>query len=183
MRKRLNANWVFITATATVLASALFSGGCERATHRAVNVAAGEYYTEDELLKLSNSIKNQYCRQLESERGQVQSEFEAKSAELAQTNDGISTARARRDGLERDVIATEAEVRTLEDQIAEIRALPTIWKIRPGEDLAVIAALPEIYNDRDKWWKLMEANKRKIVDPFYCFPDTVIVIPRDWPVK
>ncbi len=182
MRTRLNALTILALTAGWVLPTILWSGGCEHAKQRTVDVEAGEYYTEDELVLLPVGIKNKYCQDLESERGRAQQGLEAKSTELTQTNDQIAVARARRDGLERDLIVAEAELRTLDDQLGEVKALPTTWKIRQGEDLAVIAALPEIYNDRDKWWRILEANKYKIPDPFYCFPDTMIVIPRDWPV-
>ena len=41
---------------------------------------------------------------------------------------------------------------------------------------------PRVYNDIDKWWKIFEANMHIIEDPYYIFPDTVLSIPRDWPI-
>ena len=56
-------------------------------------------------------------------------------------------------------------------------------RIRIGESLETIAALPGVYNDAGKWWRLLEANKAIILDPYYCLADTVIFIPRDWPTN
>lgn len=180
MGKRLGLLWILVFAAPL---AALLAGGCGGTKHRTVDVSAGEYYAEDEIAKLPDDLKRKYCRTLDAERTRVQQRFETTTAELTETADRITAARAKRDALDRELLTLEAELRTLDDLIAEVRALPTTWKIRPGESLSSISALPEIYNDVDKWWRLYEANKDKVPDPYYTFPDTVIVIPRDWPVK
>jgi nucleoid-associated protein YgaU len=164
------------------IVAAFLMCGCGGGKHRTINVAAGEYYTEDEIVQLSEGRHSEYCSDLESQRAVVQGQFEALTAEVARTSDAITAARKRQDDLERQLLAVESDLRTLDDQLEEVRALPTTWKVRPGESLSSISALPEIYNDVDKWWKLYEVNKDKVPDPYFCFPDTVIVIPRDWPV-
>jgi len=63
----------------------------------------------------------------------------------------------------------------------DVEALPKLWSVRAGESLSLISGYDQIYNDIDKWEKIFEANLDKIVDPYYIFPDTVLVIPRDWP--
>jgi nucleoid-associated protein YgaU len=173
----------FVAATLVLSMAMIFAGGCEKAKVRSVNVAAGEYYTEDELIELTESGKGAYCRDLDKTRATVQAEFEAKTKELADINENITALRSKRDQLDRDLLATEAEIRTLNDQISEVQALPTHWRIRIGDSLKSISALPQVYNDDAKWWKLFEANKKILLDPFYCLADTVIVIPRDWPAN
>ena len=171
-----------VIVTALLTAPAVFlSGGCERAQIREVNVSSGDYYSEDEIAAMGEGAAGTYCRDLEATRASTQAEFEAKTQELASINQNITTARAKRDQLDRELLATEAEIRTLNDQIAEVQKLPTEWRIRVGDDLKDVAALTQVYNDSLKWWKLFEANKNILLDPHYCLADTTIVIPRDWP--
>lgn len=180
MKNRLSMLWIIALAVGITLPAVFLSAGCGRGKQRTVDVSAGEYYTEDELQEMTDGKRNNYCRDLEAARARTQQEFDEMTAELARTNERITAARADRDQLERQLIVVEADLRTLDDQIEEIQALPTNWKVKPGESLSSIAALPEIYNDVDKWWRLYEANKDKVPDPYFCFPDTVLVIPRDW---
>jgi nucleoid-associated protein YgaU len=182
MAKRINLIWIMAVLIAVATLTTMLVNSCGRAKRRTVDVATGEYHTEDEIAEMSDRQKREYCRALESQRDNVQQRFDAMTAELAETGDQITAARKQKDDLERQLLAVESDIRTLDDQIEEVRALPSTWKIRPGESLSSIAALPEIYNDIDKWWKLYEVNKDKVPDPYFCFPDTVIVIPRDWPV-
>jgi prefoldin subunit 5 len=181
MRNRSAGHWTTILTAIAAWSVVAVGGGCERATSRSVNVAAGEYYTEDELAELSMHAMNRYCENLGAVRSTTQQEFEAKTQELAETNDKITAASAKRSALDRERVGLEAEIRTLHDQIAEVRALPDSVQVRIGESLETIAALSDVYNDPSKWWMLFESNKNIILDPFYCLADTVIVIPRDWP--
>jgi chromosome segregation ATPase len=144
-------------------------------------VPSGQYYAEDEIQSLPDNERGKYCRDLETVRAQTQREFEAKTQAVKETSDLISSTRTQKDRLERELVTLAAELRTLSDQIDEVKALPTTWRIRAGETLASISALPDIYNDYDKWWRLFEANKDIVFDPWYSATDTVIVVPRDWP--
>ncbi len=170
-------------AVGLACAAVVLSNGCSRAKVRAVNIEAGDYYTEDELLKLPAGAKNRYCGDLEAGRARVQKEFDAKTQELKDLSTRINTTRVNKDARERELLALEAEVRTLNDQIAEVKALPRTYKVRTGESLSYISSLPQIYNDIDKWWKLYEANKDRVLDPYFLQPDSVIIIPRDWPTR
>jgi nucleoid-associated protein YgaU len=169
-----------IVAAVLAASAVVFSLGCESAKVRDADVAAGDYYSEDEIAALDEGAAGTYCRDLEAVRTRTEAEFEAKTKELAGINQTITSTRAKRDQLDRDLLATEAEIRTLNDLISEVRALPTQWRIRVGDDLKAIAALTPVYNDSLKWWKLFEANKDILLDPHYCLADTTIVIPRDW---
>jgi hypothetical protein len=174
---------IIIVAGLLFVAGAMVSG-CDRgAKYRKVDVAAGQYYSEDEIQILPEGEKGKYCRDLESVRAETQREFEAKTQEAKATADQIVATRAEKDRLEREIVTLAAEIRTLGDQIDEVKALPTTWRIRAGETLASIAVLPNVYNDYDKWWRLFEANKDLVFDPWYSALDTVIVIPRNWPTK
>jgi len=180
MQKSLRMLNGFVVTAVLVVSAIVFAGGCEKSKVRQVSVPAGEYYSESEVLELTEGAKNTYCRDIEEERARTQQEFEAKTQELATINGQITAARAKRDQLDRDLLTTEAEIRTLNELVGEVLALPTSWRIRIGDSLESIAALPQVYNDPDRWWKLFEANKLILLDPNYCLADTVIVIPRDW---
>jgi nucleoid-associated protein YgaU len=162
---------------------ALYAVGCGGPKLRKVNVSEGDYYSEDEWASLSSRQKDAYCRTLTTEMDATQAEFEAKTTELQDTKDLIASTRQQVVPVERQVHELEAEIRDLNSQIDEVKALPTTYTVKPGDWLTTIARNEKIYNDMDKWWKIFEANKDKIDDPYYIFPDTVLVIPRDWPVE
>lgn len=170
----------FVLVPAVVV---LFAGGCGGSKERRVNVSAGEYYSEDELVLLSDGTRSSYCNDLGKVRTSAQQEFEAKTQELAETNERIKTVSARRTELDRERVQLDMEIQSINDQITRVKALPDSVKIRIGESLETIAALPEVYNDAGKWWRLLEANKHVILDPYYCLADTMIAIPRDWPAN
>ena len=181
MQKSLRMLSGFVVTAVLAVSAIVLAGGCEKSKVRQVNVPAGEYYTEGEILELTEGAMNAYCREIEEARARTQAELDAKTQELAAINEQITAARAKRDQLDRDLLATEAEIRTLNELVGEVLELPTSWRIRIGDNLESIAALPQVYNDPDRWWKLFEANKYILLDPHYCLADTVIVIPRDWP--
>ncbi|MFQ5472574.1 MAG: LysM peptidoglycan-binding domain-containing protein [Dehalococcoidia bacterium] len=163
------------------LAAAAVSSGCSGVKYRHVNVSAGEYYSEDEYELLPDGRKDSYCSELQLELSVARQEFEEKSSEIQRTKDLIASLRSQVVPIETEVRRLEAEIRTLNAEIEEVKALPKTWKVRPGDTLTGIAMMDEIYNDIDKWEALFEANKDKIQDPYYIFPDTVLVIPRNWP--
>ena len=172
---------VALIVAALVAPLVVVSGGCSRSKKREVDVSAGEYYGEDELLEMSDRSKNKYCQDLGTELTRTQAEFEAKTQDLKDTREAVDATRLAIDPVEREVLRLESDIRTLNDLIAEVRALPTTWTVKDGESLSLISSFPEDYNDVEKWWKIFEANQDKVDDPFYVFPDTVLVIPRDLP--
>jgi len=159
----------------------IISSGCSRSKQRQVNVSAGEYYSEDELLEMSDGKKSAYCQDLQAELTRTQEEHDAKTRDLLETRDLTRALRAKIGPIEREVLQLESDIRSLNDLIEEVKALPTEYVVKDGDSLSYISSRPEIYNDIEKWWKIFEANQDKVDDPFYVFPDTVLVIPRDWP--
>jgi|GEM_PF-2201252 len=56
---------------------------------------------------------------------------------------------------------------------------PETYKVRAGDTLAKIAALPEIYNNPKKWTLIYNANKIILPDPYTLYVGQVLVIPRE----
>jgi hypothetical protein len=161
----------------------MYLAGCAGTKTRTVNVTAGEYYSEDEYDLLGNRAKSTYCNELQAEMTSSQTEFDRITREIQNAKDLITSTRRSIVPIEREVLQLESDIRTLEDDIADVKALPTEWRIKAGESLTIIAMQKNIYNDIDKWWRIFDANRIKIDDPYYIFPDTVLVIPRDWPLE
>ncbi len=182
MGNRIETIWK-IALTAVVVSGMLLIGACGGSKEKKIEVAAGEYYSEAELERLSAGMKNRYCNDLGSLRESAQQELEAKTRELEETNEKIKTVGAKRAELDRERVRLEVDIRALKEQITAVDALPDSVRIRVGESLETIAALPDVYNDSTKWWKLLEANEQILLDPFYCLSDTVIYIPRNWPAN
>jgi nucleoid-associated protein YgaU len=172
----------FLTAFFAVTA-AVYLVGCASNVARTVNVGAGEYYSEDEYDLLGNRAKSSYCNELQAEMTGSQTEFDRVTREIQDAKDLIQSIRRSIVPIEREVLQLESDIRTLEDDIADVKALPSEWHIRAGESLTIIAMQKNVYNDIDKWWRIFDANRIKIDDPYYIFPDTVLVIPRDWPTE
>ena len=57
--------------------------------------------------------------------------------------------------------------------------LVTKYKVKRGQTLGDISALPEVYGTTKKWKKIYEANKDKIENPDKIYAGQVLVIPRD----
>jgi hypothetical protein len=159
----------------------LLGTGCGGSKLRNVDGGAGEYYSEDEYLSLSNRQKNNYCNSLGAMLNKFEVEVANKQSRIAAARAQIDSLRDAMVPLERDVLRLESDIRTLEDEIAQVEAMPKTWLVKDGESLSLIAGHDEIYNDIDKWPKIFEANTDKIEDPYFIFPDSVLVIPRDWP--
>jgi hypothetical protein len=175
--KRLRLFTCLLLALELVLVTA----GCGGAKHRQVNVATGEYYSEDEFESLSSGKRSDYCKQLSSELDVAQADHQRIQTEIQDSKDLIQSIRRQIVPIEQEVLQLESAIRTVRDQIEAVKALPAEYKIKDGDSLTLIAMKQEIYNDIEKWQRIFEANQDKIDDPWFIFPDTVLVIPRDWP--
>jgi len=171
---------LLIVLILTLVAGAVISG-CAGSKSRGVEVGEGDYYSEDEFDALSRRQKSNYCDALNAELDAAQNEHQQMQQEIQDAKDTIQALRKAVVPIEQEVLALESRIRTLNDQIEEVRALPGEWTIKDGDTLTLIAMKANIYNDIEKWTKIFEANHDKIDDPYYIFPDTVLVIPRDWP--
>ena len=52
-------------------------------------------------------------------------------------------------------------------------------EVAPAENLLMIAARPEVYNDGQLWPLIYKANRDQIKDPTEIFPGQTLLIPRD----
>ena len=155
--------------------------GCSGSKNRNINVSDGEYYSEDEYEKLSGGQKSNYCKELSAQLNSAEAEHQRMQKEIQDTKDLIQSIRRQIVPIEQEVLKLESEIRTLNDKIATVEALPKEWIIKDGDTLTLIAMKKEIYNDIEKWTRIFQANNDIIDDPYFIFPDTVLVIPRDWP--
>lgn len=57
--------------------------------------------------------------------------------------------------------------------------LVTKYKVKRGQTLGDISALPEVYGTSKKWKKIYEANKDKIKDPNKIYAGQVLDIPQE----
>ncbi len=176
--KRLAPILILTLGTAAWMLSAV---GCSRTSGREIRVSDGEYYSEEEYEELSGRQKERYCTALSSELNTLKSSVEQRQAELEATREQIDNLKAELGPVERELLRVESDIRTLTAQIEEFENLPKVWLIQPGECLWIIAGYEEIYADPVKWPRLYRANMDKIMDPWWIYPDTALVIDRSWP--
>lgn len=177
--KRIARNGLLLVAALALLVA--FSSGCGGSKGRSVDVSSGEYYSEAEYTELSNKEKEAYCAALEGELSQLQGDVDTRQAELQATRQQIESLRNQIAPVERELLRIESDIRALSGQVATYEAMPREWRIQSGECLWIIAGHEEIYADPIKWPRVFRANTDKIDDPEWIYPDTVLVIPRDWP--
>lgn len=164
-----------------IAVSAVLISGCSRSSGPRVDVSAGEYYSQEEYEELSRKEKENYCFTLEQELTGLQGQVDDKRGELTTTRKQIESLRNQIAPIERELLRIDSDIRTLTSQIVELEALPEEWNIQSGECLWIIAGYEDIYSDPVKWPRIFRANTDKIEDPEWIYPDTVLVIPRDWP--
>jgi nucleoid-associated protein YgaU len=157
--------------------------GCSKTTGRHVDVAAGEYYSEDEFAQLSSSDQAAYCAALEAERNRVQTELELTQEDLMATRKEIDATRNKITPVEKEILRLEADIRTLSGQVAALERLPREYTVKEGDCLSIIADRDDIYAAASKWPRIYRANLDKIEDPVWIYPNMVLVIPRDLPTE
>lgn len=173
--------WIGVVTVALCMAFVAVGCGGSKSTKK--SVSAGEYHGEDAYAALSRGDKVNYCSDLQTELDRTQAEFDSTTQAIQDTRDRIAVVRRTIVPIETEVRRLDSDVRTLNAQIAAVKALPGQWKVRPGDSLTAIAMMDQIYNDIDKWESIFSANLDKIIDPYYIFPDTLLVIPRNFPVN
>ena len=172
---------IVVLSVALVAVIGLITTGCSRSKGRSIDVSAGEYYSEEEYLELSGKEKEAYCSALDQELSMLQGQVEERRSELTTTRKQIESLKNQITPIERELLRIESDMRSLSSQIEDLEALPQNWNIQPGECLWIIAGYEDIYSDPVKWPRIFRANMGKIEDPEWIYPDTVLIIPRDWP--
>jgi len=170
-----------VTTVVWIAVLAVVATGCGRSSGRHVDVAAGEYYSQEEYTELSNKEKERYCSDLEQELNLLQGQVEERRTDLTTTRKQIESLKNQITPIERELLRIDSDIRSLDSQIEVLEALPKTWNILSGECLWIIAGHEDIYSDPVKWPRIFRANMDKIEDPEWIYPDTVLVIPRDWP--
>lgn len=159
----------------------VWMAGCSGQKGLKVDVTEGEYYSELEYEELSNKQKEMYCDALAKELALVNQGSSDLQTELTTTEAEIERLRDEIGPLEESLLKIDSDIRTLENRVQELEDLPKTWVIKPGETLWTIAGYEEVYADPVKWPRLYRANLGPVLDPDYIYPDTVLVIPREWP--
>jgi hypothetical protein len=172
---------IVVLSVALIAIAGLITTGCSRSKGRGVDVSAGEYYSDEEYGELSGKEKEAYCSALDQELSMLQGQVEERRSELTTTRKQIDSLKNQITPIERELLRIESDIRTLSSLIEDLEALPEIWNIQPGECLWIIAGYEDVYSDPVKWPRIFRANAGKIEDPEWIYPDTVLVIPRDWP--
>jgi len=175
----INRRWRLAAAAGMALVL-LGSAGCARKVTRAVNVAAGDYYTDEEYSRLSEEEAEAYCADLAAELDRLKREtMRVETDDLGRT-DELKAKLAR---LQSEGGSGDARVRSLEDEIRYFESLPKTYTVLPGDWLAKISGLERIYADPLKWPRIYRANREQISNPNRIYPDQVLTIPRDWPTR
>jgi nucleoid-associated protein YgaU len=157
--------------------------GCGRTTGRTVDVKAGEYYSEAELLAMSDADKEAYCAALDAERNRVQTDLALSQDDLVAARKQIDALRNKITPVEKEILRLESDIRLLNGQIAQLERLPREYTVSEGDCLSIIADRDDIYAAASKWPRIYRANLDKIEDPVWIYPRMVLTIPRELPTE
>ncbi len=156
----------------------LGTSGCSKKVTREADVSAGDYYTEEEFLRLGKDQREAYCADLASELERLS----AAKAELEERDEAKTDAlKSELTRLQSQFQAQKAEVSQVREEIRYFESLPTSYSVVRGDCLWRISGKEQIYADPVKWPRLYRANRDQIKDPDLIYPDQVLTVPRDWP--
>lgn len=166
-------------AIALLALGALGGSGCSKRVTRQADIAAGDYFTEEEYGNLSGAQREQYCADLADE-------LERLSAATAEAEAADQSAALGQ--LQADLARVQSQYTAQGDRVEQIReeteyfeSLPTSYTVNRGDCLWNISGKEMIYADPIKWPRLYRANRDQIKDPDLIYPDQVLDVPRDWP--
>ena len=100
----------------------------------------------------------------------TEAEKKASSQKSATYKAGIyynATASTTQDIKDSDVTKSK------KDKIKKVKT----YVVRKGDTLEKISARPEVYGDKNKWYKIFKANKDQLKEPNKIFPGQVLRIP------
>jgi nucleoid-associated protein YgaU len=114
-------------------------------------------------------------RQLEQEQQRL-AEEKARAEKQAE----LERERRRQEALKQQSAPdVKPEPKPVEIKVPEEPKLVERVEVAAAENLMMIAARPEVYNDGQLWPLIYKANRDQIKDPKEIFPGQVLVIPRD----
>lgn len=157
--------------------------GCGPKVTRDANVSDGDYYTAEEVEKLSKEQYEAYCAELAAELANLESASSDASSEAGSVQSQLSSLNDEIQRLESQFDEANAEVSDLQEEIAWYEGLPTVYVVQPGDFLQKISGYENIYNDPTKWTRIYFANRDMLLEegPNWIYPDWELNIPRDWP--
>ncbi len=168
-----------LAAIALLTLGVLGSSGCSKKVTRQADVAAGDYYTEEEFKGLSDEQRDRYCEDLAGTlEGYSSDTAKLEADSRAGDLDDLRSALAR---LQSQYAVQGDRVEKVKQEIDYFEGLPTSYSVVRGDCLWNISGQEQIYADPLKWPRIYRANRDQIKDPDLIYPDQVLDIPRSWP--
>ncbi len=174
---------ISILLALALLLPTLVLTGCGKKAVRQVDVASGDYYTEEEFKWLSNDERDEYCEDLASELERLKMAAQADEMRQGQIADDLKKLKQKATALQGKLASQGDRFKNLEKEIAYFESLPGSYTVVKGDCLWNISGKEEIYADPIKWPRIYRANKDQISDPHWIFPKQVFAIPRECPNK
>ncbi len=172
-----------IVLALALLLPALLLTGCGKKVTREADVAAGDYYTEKEFKSLSDEQRDRYCEDLAAELARLKQAADADEMANKQAADNLKNLKKKATTLQGKLADQDERLADIRKEIAYFESLPTNYTVVKGDCLWKISGKEEIYADPIKWPRIYRANKDKIADPHWIYPDQVFSIPRECPNK
>jgi len=166
-----------------LLLPALLLSGCGKKVTRQADVAAGDYYTEEEFKWLSDDQRDAYCEELAAELARLEQASKADAKNLADTDAELKDLREKAAKLQSKLASQGDRFKDIHKEIAYFESLPKSYTVLKGDCLWKISGKEEIYADPIKWPRIYRANKDQIADPHWIYPKQVFTIPRECPNK
>lgn len=144
-------------------------------------VHSGKYQAAEISLGLARNYSNKALALTVQKKQQIELENKRLLAEerLAKELEQAELLRRQREEKARKEAARKSVVNPPAPKQAEKPSLVDRVVVAPAEDLQMIAARPEVYNDDLLWPLIYKANRDQIKDPKEIFAGQVLLVPRD----
>jgi len=136
-----------------------------------------KYSVARQKAELSLQLSKELPRLMEKkiiEEGQKSPEDVEKEKNIEQSKKILEDAKREAAAI---IAEAKKEVSAIRAQTLEQR-FPSVYTVRKGDTLHVIAGRREVYNDPYQWLLIYKANRDQIRDPLQIFIDQHLVIPR-----
>ncbi len=136
------------------LCGALLIGGCAHGPQPAVkDPAQGQYYTQEEMARLSPAERDRYCEAMETTLSGAKVQSKTMRARIDSLN-------AESDSLRNRSVRVSSQTRDLQTVLRDLRlkekALNS-YVVKPGDTLKSVARA--VYGDSSRWKEIYDANK------------------------